>query len=262
MKLKLSFKKLGKAEKIYLIIAKVKSKSPIKEKKWSDGRHAISDFKNGGTGFINSFLVNSLGIYTVYAKAEDGTETVESIEIKKSGSKKEIIAVICILLAAACFIIAGSYISGRRNHDPVPASSASSQPDKLDDSGDGSAIDGAYQGKSKAETLSELEKDQVVVTDNLSSSIDFASGQKGTSGSWMMENTRRNNVIMQAEVVLNGQVIAKSAAVRPGQHIESIPLSQSLSPGTATAIVYINYYSLQSQEYVGKAGYQITIVVQ
>lgn len=270
MEIKVSVKRVGKGRKTFLVKVFVKSNEPVVEEKWSEGIQRMPFFSTGGELFDASFLVDNPGAYTVYVRTVDGWETVKAIEIKKNtGLRKEIIAVVCILAAAACLVVAGSYISSQRSHTPSkpPASSASSQPgsssqpDKLSDSG-GSAIDGAYQGKSQAETLSELKKEQVLVTDSLSSSINFASGQKGTSGSWMMENASKNNVIMQAEIVLDGQVIATSAPVRPGQHIENITLDRNISTGTGKAIAYISYYDLQSQEYAGKAGYQISVVVQ
>ena len=271
MKIKVSVKRCGKAGKPFLVKAAVKSRIPVVERKWSDGRRDISYFTTAGTYFHTRFLVYNPGIYTVYAELGNGEKAVRSIDVKKSaGLRKENIAVICILVAATCLVVASSYISSHRSQASrkAPTSSLSSRPvsqsqsDKLEDNGDSSAIDGAYQGKSRAATLRELEKEQVIVTDNLSSSIDFASGQKGASGRWMMENPSKNNVIMQAEIVLNGQVIATSASVRPGQHIESISLGRNISYGTAKAIAYISYYSLQSHEYLGKAGYQINLEVQ
>lgn len=246
----------------YIVTAEIRSQSIVAEKKWAAGKQPLSYFGGNGNCFKEtSFSVDGTGYYTVYVKAEDRTEALKVIKVGlKRRWKWLAIILICLFAVLAAFAV-GDRMKGHNSPAKSPVSSQS-EPSKLNDSGDGSAVDGNYKGKSHAETLSELEKEQVNVTESVSSSVSFSSGAKGTKGSWMLDNPKKNSVIMQAEIDKDGQMIAKSAAVRPGQHLDSIILSQSVPAGTYKVIAYINYYNPQTEEYMGKAGYQITLVVQ
>lgn len=126
----------------------------------------------------------------------------------------------------------------------------------------GKADGGGYMSKSSEQILSELKKAQINVTDKISSSALFSSGIKGSSGSWVVENLASNNVIMQCEIYINNNLFAKSVPIYPNEHIESILLLNDLKPGTYDAVAFINYYKLDTKEYISKAGYKIKLVVQ
>jgi hypothetical protein len=126
----------------------------------------------------------------------------------------------------------------------------------------GKAEDGLNKPKTTDQILSELKKAQVNVTDKISSSVSFTSGTKGSSGSWVVENLASNNVIMQCEIFQDEKLLAKSVPIYPNEHIETINVLESLSPGTYNVVAYINYYKLDTKEYISKAGYKIKLIVQ
>lgn len=126
----------------------------------------------------------------------------------------------------------------------------------------GNAIDGSIRNKTPDEILSDLQKAQINVTDKLSSYIIFPEGKAGTKGTWLVENLESNNVIMQCEVYLDDILIAKSAPIKPNQHIETITLAENVRTGEYNAITYVNYYKIDTNEYISKAGFKIKLSVR
>jgi hypothetical protein len=145
---------------------------------------------------------------------------------------------------------------------PSPSGSESSAPSpssSLDDSG--SALPGSRSSPSRQEILSQLQKQQVTVTDKVGSQISFPSGSTGSAGIWEVENQPSNSVIMQCEIVLNGKTVAKSVPIYPGQHIDSITLSQPVTPGNYNVTATIKYYNKTTKAYLGMADYGIHMSV-
>jgi hypothetical protein len=110
--------------------------------------------------------------------------------------------------------------------------------------------------------LEDLKKQQLIVTDKLSSNILFPSGKPGSIGDWIVENPHENQVIQQAEVYLDGKLIAKSVPIYPNQHIKAIELKQDIPTGEYGVIAYINYFNIHTKEYISKAGYKIHLSVR
>lgn len=129
----------------------------------------------------------------------------------------------------------------------------------LEDNGKG--LNGEYKSKTASQVLTELQKAQVNVTDKISSACIFNSGTKDSTGLWVVENLPANNVIMQCEIFLEDKLLAKSVPIYPNEHIESIKLLNDIKAGTYDVVAYINYYKLDSKEYISKAGYKIKLTV-
>jgi hypothetical protein len=185
--------------------------------------------------------------------------------MNKEKKRKKTWLIILILLLLIILIVLLVLNSCRKNTPTIGDSatsssmSSSSNPVSLEDNG--SAIPGGYSSKSSQVTMSELQKQQVTVTDKVNSQISFSSGSNGTVGSWVVENPSSNNVIEQCEVVLEGTTVAKSVPIYPGQHIESITLSQQVDPGNYDVTATISYFSTDTKTYLGKAGYSIRMSV-
>lgn len=127
---------------------------------------------------------------------------------------------------------------------------------------EGSSLEGEVKAKEREEILKELEKQQLVVTDKLSSNITFPSGEIGIIGEWIVENPEENNIIQQAEVYLNDALIAKSTPIYPNQHITKIQLLEEVQSGEYDVIAYLNYYEIETKEFISKAGYKIHLTVR
>ena len=95
----------------------------------------------------------------------------------------------------------------------------------------------------------------------MSAQASFSSGAKGSTGTWEVENPASNTVIMQCEIVLDGETIAKSAPIYPGQHIDGLTLSRQVSSGNYSVTATIRYYSKDTKSYLGMADYKIHISV-
>jgi flagellar basal body-associated protein FliL len=181
----------------------------------------------------------------------------------KNPKKKKVLVILLLFLL---FCIAGfgiyaliTFDSNTNTNPPADVSSAG-ESKKLDDNGN--AVDGAVQSKTHEQVLDELKKAQINVTDKLSSNILFPSGKAGTQGSWMVENVKTNNAIIQCEVFLNDKLIAKSVPIKPNQHIETITLSEDVKTGMYDVTAYINYFKLDTKEYISKAGFKVKLTVQ
>ena len=100
------------------------------------------------------------------------------------------------------------------------------------------------------------------MTDKLSSNISFNSESAGTIGEWVVENPVDNTVIIQGEVYLEDTLIAKSTPIYPIQHITGVSLLTDIESGEYEVIAYLNYYDIETKEFISKAGYKIHLTVR
>ena len=164
-----------------------------------------------------------------------------------------IILILLILLIALFFILRGcSGLTGIKSPESTPK--------YLEDVG--GSITGEAESASREEILEALEKQQLVVTDKLSSNITFKLGETGTVGEWIVENPEENNVIQQAEVYLEDILIAKSTPIYPNQHITGVSLLTDIESGEYEVTAYLNYYDIETKEFISKAGYKIHLTVR
>lgn len=236
----------------FQIICRVDGEGEIISQKWTKGKWNLESFKSLNSDRIHTFSgdrfnVKHAGSYTVYINDAAGNEAVETITIKRSKVIILFIPILAILAGGAVYIVIANMLNL-----PVPGRKLNST---------GSAISGIYTGETQSEILADLKKNEVMITDNVASSINFSSGKKGSTGSWIVENIKTNKVIMQAGIYLNGKKIAESAAIKPGQYIKTITLSSYVPAGTYTVTAYINYYNTSTEEYISKAGYKVKLVV-
>ena len=174
---------------------------------------------------------------------------------QQSEKKKRRKAIIVILLAILALIIL--FFISRCCMDTNTVEMP--EPSYLED--EGSSLDGEAATEDREDILEELEKQQLVVTDKLSSNIAFPSGEIRTVGEWVVENPAENTVIQQAEVYLDDLMIAKSSAIYPNQHITAIELLESVETGEYDVTAYINYYDMETKALISKAGYKIHLTV-
>jgi heme/copper-type cytochrome/quinol oxidase subunit 2 len=181
----------------------------------------------------------------------------QKAETRIEGSKKKKVLIILILII---IVVAASFIVFRGCCNISIFEEPQSTPVYLEDEGD--SIEGEAQVKKREEILKELEKQQLVVTDKLSSNISFTSGDVGAVGEWVVENPKENNVIQQAEVYLDEVLVAKTTPIYPNQHITGIKLLQEVQSGEYEVIAYINYYNIDTKEFISKAGYKVHLTVR
>jgi len=178
----------------------------------------------------------------------------------KTKIKTVVLVLLLVVFTTTTGVLSALYLSGAFNNISAEDTNSSGNTQQLDDNG--KAIEGAVESKTPEEILEGLKKGQDNVTDKLSSQIFFSSGKTGTEGSWTVENLETNNVIMQCEVYLDNKLIAKSVPIKPNQHIETITLSEDIKPGQYDVIAYVNYFKLDTSEYISKAGFKIKLTVQ
>lgn len=174
----------------------------------------------------------------------------------KTNKREKVLRIVlaaAILIAATFFLLRGCL---EPQLQPEPKATAVYLQD------DGSAIDGEVQTKEREDIMNELEKKQLVVTDKLSSNIAFPSGEIGTIGGWVVENPKENNIIQQAEVYLDDVLIAKSTPIYPNQHITGVELLAVVESGEYNVTAYLNYYNIETKEFISKAGYNIHLTIR
>lgn len=177
-----------------------------------------------------------------------------STEKTNRNNKVIIIVLIAVVLIAAAFLLL------RGCDNPASVGKPKEMPVYLED--EGSSIEGEAQAKTREDILEELEKQQLIVTDKLSSNIKFESGEIGTVGDWVVENSKENNIIQQAEVYLDDVLIAKSTPIYPNQYITGVTLLKEIKPGEYDITAYLNYYDIDTKEFISKAGYAIHLTVR
>jgi len=178
----------------------------------------------------------------------------------KTKIKTVILVLLLVVFTTTTGVLSALYLSGAFNNISAEDTNSSDNTKRLDDNGN--AIDGAVESKTPEQIQEDLQKEQINVTDKLSSHILFPNGKSGAEGSWTVENLKANNVIMQCEVYLDDKLIAKSLPIKPNQHIETITLADDVNPGQYDVIAYINYFKLDTNEYISKAGFKIKLTVQ
>jgi hypothetical protein len=178
-------------------------------------------------------------------------------EDEKKQKRKWLYILLLILLLLLLLLL---LLRGCGNQHPCPCpSSASSPVSRLNDTG--SAKPGSSSNPSRHELLSRLQKQEITVTDKVSAQASFSSGAKGSTGTWEVENPPSNTVIMQCEINLDGTSVAKTAPIYPGQHIDSLVLSQTTTSGDHSAVATIRYYSKETKAYLGMADYKIHLSI-
>jgi len=166
-----------------------------------------------------------------------------------------IIAVLAVSLPTLAFILVHSQNPGS-GEDVKPESSVS----QLNDDRQGQ--EGAAPSKNQEEVLAELQKQQKIVTDKISSNVTFQTGNVGAVGEWCLENPEENTVIQQAEIYLGDTLIVKTEPVYPNQYVQAVQLLSAVATGEHEVVAYINYYDIDSKAYVSKAGYKIHMTVR
>jgi cytoskeletal protein RodZ len=194
------------------------------------------------------------------------TEKINQNRLGKEDKKRKrkwpyILAIILLLLLLLLLLLrsCGNQHPYPSPNPPPSSSVPSSSAPSLDDTG--SAEPGSSSTPSRQEILSRLQKQQVTVTDKVSAQASFSNGAKGSTGTWEVENPSSNTVIMQCEIVLNGETVAKSAPIYPGQHIDGLTLSKQVSPGNYSVTATIRYYNKTTKAYLGMADYKIRLSV-
>lgn len=179
---------------------------------------------------------------------ENGNETADKDKKKKRRILLLILLFLLFSISAIAYAIyySNSHVSGSSGKTMIV---------------NGTALRGGSSSISEDDLLKELKRKQLMVTDKISSQVVFNGNRKGTSGSWVVENPSTNKVMVQCELLLNGKSIATSVPVGPGQHTETIMLSDDVKSGTYDVTAVVNYFSRDDRSYLGKAGYQIKMIV-
>ena len=207
------------------------------------------------------FEVHAPGTYTLCVQDDNGRIDLSTVSIKHS---------IPFLLAPAfmAIILSGIICAGtaffQSNPKAGPMASSSkivleTKPVVVSSHGTDSkpvTVSAATPAVSKSAAVKRL-----FVTDNIKSAATFPKGSTGTVGELPIENVKSNPVIIQAQLVVGGTVIATSQALKPGQSEKYIILTSPVASGNHSAYAYISYYDLKTQDYITKVGYKVGISV-
>lgn len=129
---------------------------------------------------------------------------------------------------------------------------------------DENASMGVLPGVDLAKRKEELQKqlDENMIAFSVNTSPVFVSGAE--KGNLMIENPEHNAKLLVAEIYTSdtNELLYRSKAIKPGSYIESAKLDKVLTKGTYTATIYFKAYNLETNNYIGQTGAEITITVQ
>lgn len=120
---------------------------------------------------------------------------------------------------------------------------------------------GVMPGVDLAKRKEELQEklDQTKIAFSINTNPEFYDGT--AKGNLMIENPQHNNKYLVAEIYLvdNNELIYQSKALKPGTYLETVNLDKALQKGEYRAIAYFKGYDLDSEQYVGQTGAEITL---
>jgi len=73
---------------------------------------------------------------------------------------------------------------------------------------------------------------------------------------------KRKQCNAQAEVYLSDVLITKTTPIYPNQHITGVELLEEIEAGEYDVTAYLNYYDIDTKEFISKAGYEIYLTVR
>ena len=167
---------------------------------------------------------------------------------RKEKSKKKIVLLVIVVAAA---IVAGLFV--------WKSCAAEKSPFAFDDL----AKNGYLEGRSP-EDIQNLVNKQVeegMFNISINSVITFENGQ--AEGNMRIENIEANRYYMIVSLVLDdtGQKVYESKGIKPGQYIDSAPLSVPLEKGNYPATAVFSAVDPNSLKEIGRAQAQVTITV-
>ena len=132
---------------------------------------------------------------------------------------------------------------------------------------DSAAEDGSLDGLTK-EQIQELMNDKVEEGQfmiSINTQPVFADGK--SEGTLRIENSPQNRYLMIVKIYRyegrkQGELLYESGAIKPGNKIETARLKVELPKGEYPVIVYFEGYDEKSRDYVGKAGSELSILIQ
>lgn len=123
---------------------------------------------------------------------------------------------------------------------------------------------GDLPGKTPEERQAEL--DEMVGEGMLALSIN-ATPCTAADGSgnvnWEIENPSNQGKLIRVEITLKDseELIYQTGAIKPGSYVAVAPLDTKLDPGTYDCVAMFYTYRLESEEFIGRAGAEITLTV-
>lgn len=128
---------------------------------------------------------------------------------------------------------------------------------------EGDQEEGSLDGKTAAE-IQELMKQKVEEGSFAISINTLPKFKDGNSkGSLRIENAPENRYLMIVKLHLkdSDELIYESGAIKPGFKLESAKLDKVLDNGTYQVIAYFEAYDLETNNFVGKAASDMSIVI-
>ena len=129
---------------------------------------------------------------------------------------------------------------------------------------DPNAALGQLEGKSPEEIQAELDRivEEGMLNISIASVVEFADGT--APGELAIENVANNHYLVKVEITRDdtGEVIFNTGFIEPNHHIQHAKLNVDLDAGTYACTAVFSGYDPQTEELVGQAGANITVVVQ
>lgn len=168
----------------------------------------------------------------------------------KKSTKRLLVAMSAILLigatAAVCFFL----FRAENKKDPI----------KYADNVQTGIMPGVDIEQRKQELQEELDKSQIAFSINTTPV--FSDGI--AKGNLLIENPGNNHKLIKVSIQINAtkEEVYSTDYIRPGSYIESAKLDKVLEKGDYPATAYFYAYDLDTAEYIGQTGAEITLSIQ
>lgn len=163
-------------------------------------------------------------------------------------ASRAVVCVAVVVLAMACVWAWRAFHPVREQLDPR----------------DPNASMGQLEGKTPEEIQAELDRivDEGMFGISIAPVVYFADG--GSEGEVRIENVPGNRYDMRVSIVLDedGRTVYESGVIEPNRHIQTAPLSATLSAGSYPATALFAALDRQTGVEVGQASAKITLVVE
>lgn len=166
---------------------------------------------------------------------------------KKGGHGKTILVVLLLLLllAAVAFLVVKLMDNGLKYEDNVFVGSA----------------DNSEERKKELQEM----VDKSMITMSINASPVWMLSDEGAGVNWEIENPEgQSTKLIRVEVIRDdtGKKIYETGAIRPGTYVSGTKPDVALDVGVYPCTAYFYSYDIDTEEFLGKAGAQITLYVQ
>lgn len=170
---------------------------------------------------------------------------------KVSGKKTAVLIVLAVAAFAAAILLAVKLVTGQKKDDGL----------EYETNVVVGAVDNGLERKAAMQEM----VDRGMITMSINASPAWYLSRKEEGVNWEIENPEgQATKLIRVEVYRNdtGKKIYETGALRPGTYVTGTEPDVELEEGVYECTAYFYSYDIETEEFLGKAGSEITLYVQ